>query len=251
MRKSFTLIELLVVIAIIAILASMLLPALSKAREKARSITCINKEKQLGLAFTMYRDDNGGFYPMAVYPDYSVNNSWLSKISIYFGDNGAVVECPAVSPLLRADALAKNHGYCWQGSDGKSSTKRYPGYIPNGFLVECYHAKAGELNHQNETRVQNPSEIALLFDLFANILKTDSGFHLNKPVQNQGQLVPQSVNPTGPGRVGYVHSDCVNILWSDGHATSNGSSGIGMPQATRIKFIQDHMWFDGALSAKP
>jgi len=80
-KRAFTLIELLIVIAIIALLLAILMPSLRRARNQAKGVTCRNNLKQIGLAFTLYTEDNEGKFPRN-------GGIWIVKFLPYIGGQG-------------------------------------------------------------------------------------------------------------------------------------------------------------------
>lgn len=99
MRRSrgFTLIELLVVIAVIALLMSILMPALQKVKKQARAVACLSNLKQWGLYFSMYTDDNNGYFHEGWWSGKDYQDTWVAILRPYYTGSEGVLCCPTAT----------------------------------------------------------------------------------------------------------------------------------------------------------
>lgn len=230
-QNNFTLIELLVVIAIIAILASMLLPSMNKARETARSAMCIGNQKQIGQSTEMYRGDSNDYFPPTIKDsNYSVasydatNGRWFHYLQEYT-KNYTTFNCPKLNILLPSSQVANKSG------------ENLPGWNPAwGAMPRGRSASGGTNNYAYNNINVGGTGTGKLYRQIVDYTKICN----KKPNVNQvvvtmcGSFQIYDTEDTASAYsvmslpYHYVHNHRANVLYPDGH-TAGKSKKEFMP----------------------
>ena len=214
MKKHFTLIELLVVIAIIAILAAMLLPALAKAREKARQISCVSNMKTFGLANAMYADD----YDDTMVPtNFTGETGWRYTLPNGKQHSSATILWHTLIYPYIGDFKTYN---CPSGVAGVNGAVVYTGQYTGGSMYGRNHL----CNGVKRANFKYPADCCMF---------GDTGYAL----ETDGNAYKNSYAPTLRNHfvIHGRHNNQPSICFADGHSAPKPGASVPKP-ATSSKF---------------
>ena len=223
--RPFTLIELLVVIAIISILASMLLPALSRARDLAKKAVCIDNEKQITLASFLYVDDNDGWPPLAGISGcggaFGCRHGlewWLETLTPYLGLPRAQTTIPPVY---------ENYGW-WEGSvyecPADTDASVHPRHGGTDFPAWSSYGMNEYGTWEYPVGVYGGNKLDTWREPEGHLLFVDSN---GRGMREEAEIVALIANR---------HSDGYNVAYADGHVGWVRGPGAAVDQVVGVKW---------------
>jgi len=203
-NKGFTLIELLVVIAIIAILAAILFPVFAQVREKARAISCLSNQKQIGLGIMQYSQDNDEYNPEVWTPGNAV---WWQVLDPYVKSHKLYV-CPDDSYSRGSNGEAVSYSIAFNWGDWGACTA--------GCTNQAQFSAAGA----NQAKITSPASAILVTERWNSYKNWNQNWAADNFCNGGEFLYGQggsAANPASP-RAASGHTGGSNYIFCDGHA---------------------------------